>query len=83
MVWLNSVSNVSLCGWFYIMFIVNSVVSVIMLIRVIAMIIYTRPGLLVGSATFFLMLLALAVPVINGAFFYALCDRALPHEGSL
>jgi hypothetical protein len=49
-----------------------------MIIRLISMILYVRPGLLIGSVTFFVTLLAVAVPVINGAFFYALCDRALP-----
>ena len=78
MIWLQSVSNNSVCTWFYIMFVINCIVSAIMIIRLIFMIIYTRPGLLIGSATFFITLLAVAVPVINGAFFYVLCDRALP-----
>jgi hypothetical protein len=60
------------------MFILNCIVSVVMLIRLIVIIYTTRPGLLVGSAAFFITLLAVAIPVINGAFFYALCDRALP-----
>ena len=79
MVWLESVSNSSLCDWFYLMFILNSIVGVIMIIRIVVMLFYTRPGILVGSAAFFITLLAVVVPVINGAFFYALCDRALPN----
>jgi len=77
MAWLNFVSNASICQWFYAMFILNSIVSVIMVIRVVIMLMYTKPGILMGSATFFISLLFIIVPVINGAFFYALCDRAL------
>jgi hypothetical protein len=46
------------------------------------MIVYTRPGILMGSVTFFIALIALALPVVNGAFFYALCDRALPYNNA-
>jgi len=46
------------------------------------MIVYTRPGLLMGSVTFFITLLAVALPVVNGAFFYALCDRALQYKNT-
>jgi len=77
MAFLESISNVTLCDWFYIMFIANSIVGVIMLIRIVIMLMYTRPGILLGSGLFFITLLAVIVPVINGAFFYALCDRAL------
>ena len=77
MAWLDFVSNASICQWFYVMFILNSIVSVIMVIRVVMMLMYTKPGILMGSATFFISLLFIIVPVINGAFFYALCDRSL------
>jgi hypothetical protein len=77
MVWLESVSSASVCYWFYIMFVVNCVVALIMVVRIIVLIAYTRPGLLIGSASFFITLLAVVVPIINGAFFYTLCDRSI------
>ena len=77
MAWLNFVSDVSICQWFYAMFILNSIISVVMVVRVVFMLINTKPSILMGSATFFISLIAIIVPVINGAFFYALCDRAL------
>ena len=77
MVWLESVSNKSLCDWFYLMFILNSIVSVVMIVRIVIMLFNTRPGILIGSVSFFLTVLAVAIPAINGAVFYALCDRAL------
>jgi len=77
MVWLQSVENNTICNWFYIMFIVNCVVAVIMVVRTVFLVMYTRPGLLIGSASFFITLLAVAIPIINGAFFYALCDRSI------
>ena len=77
MVSLESVSNKSLCDWFYLMFILNSIVSAVMIVRIIVMLFKTRPGILLGSMSFILTVLALAIPVINGAVFYALCDRAL------
>ena len=80
MVWLESVSNTSLCNWFYLMFILNLIVSVVMIVRIIVMLVYTRPGILMGSMAFILTVLAVTIPVINGAVFYALCDRALPAD---
>ena len=77
MVWLESVENNTICNWFYIMFIVNCVVAVIMVVRTVVLVVYTRPGLLIGSASFFITLLAVAIPIVNGAFFYALCDRSI------
>jgi hypothetical protein len=59
------------------MFILNSIVSAVMIVRIIVMLFKTRPGILLGSMSFILTVLALAIPVINGAVFYALCDRAL------
>jgi len=73
----DSISNKTVCDWFYIMFIINCVASAVMLVRLIVMIIYTKPGILLGSLTFFITIIAVAVPIINGAFFYTLCDRAL------
>ena len=74
------VSNKSLCDWFFVMFILNCVAGGIMLLRLINMMMNSRAGLLLGSATFILTLVAVLIPVINGAFFYALCDRALPRS---
>ena len=77
MVWLESVSNTSLCNWFYLMFMLNSIVGLIMIARIVIMLLYTRPGILIGSAAFIITLITVAITVINGAVFYALCDRAL------
>lgn len=77
MVFLESISNVTLCDWFYLMFIANGVVGILMLIRIVYILFKSRPGVLLGSGLFFITLLAFVVPVINGAFFYAMCDRAL------
>ena len=74
---LDFISNKTVCDWFYIMFIVNCIASTVMLIRLIAMIIYTKPGILLGSFTFFITIIAASVTIINGAFFYTLCNRAL------
>jgi hypothetical protein len=77
MEWLDMVSNKSLCNWFFIMFVLNCVAAGIMLLRLISILMNSRSGLLLGSASFILTLVAVVIPVINGAFFYALCDRAL------
>lgn len=77
MAWLDFVSDVSICQWFYVMFILNAIISAVMIVRVFLMLMTTKPGILMGSATFFISLIAIILPVINGAFFYALCDRAL------
>ena len=74
---LNSVSNTSLCNWFYIMFILNCVVAAIMLVRVIHMLSVTKAGLGLGSITLILAIVSVTIPLVNGAFFYALCDRSL------
>jgi len=74
---LSSVSNASLCNWFYLMFILNCVVAAIMLVRVVYMLSASKAGLGLGSVTFILALVSITIPLVNGAFFYALCDRAL------
>jgi hypothetical protein len=79
MEWLDMISNKSLCDWFFVMFVLNCVASAIMLLRLVNIIMITRPGLLLGSTSFILTLVAVVIPIINGAFFYALCDRALPN----
>ena len=80
---LNSVSNTSLCTWFYVMFILNCVVAVIMLIRVVHMLSVVKAGLGLGSITFILALVSITIPLVNGAFFYALCDRSLLTGGPI
>jgi hypothetical protein len=77
MAWLQMISNKSLCDWFFIMFILNCVAGLIMLLRLVYVIMITRPGILFGSLTFILTIVAVAIPIVNGAFFYALCDRTL------
>ena len=79
---LDSVSNNSLCNWFYYMFLLNCVVAVIMLVRVVYILSVAKAGLGLGSLTFLLTVLSMAIPIINGAAFYALCDRSLG-KGSL
>ena len=74
---LNSVSNASLCNWFYFMFLLNCLVAVVMLFRVIHLLYVSKAGLGLGSLTFLLTVLSLIFPLVNGAFFYALCDRSL------
>lgn len=53
-----------------------------MLFRVIHLLSIAKAGLGLGSLTFLLTLVSMAIPVVNGAFFYALCDRTLG-KGSL
>jgi hypothetical protein len=78
--WLSSVSNASICTWFYVMFILNCIVAVVMLMRTIFLINSRKPGFGPGSLIFILTLVSLIIPVVNGAFFYALCDRSLGSE---
>ena len=74
---LSSVPNTSLCTWFYVMFLVNCFVGLIMLIRVIHMLSTVKAGFGLGSLAFILTLISITISVVNGAFFYALCDRSL------
>ena len=55
-------------------------VAVIMLVRTVFLINSSKPGLGPGSIIFILTLVSLIIPVVNGAFFYALCDRSLGSE---
>ena len=74
---LNSVPNTSLCNWFYYMFILNLIAAVILLIRIIYILIQAKVSLGLGSLTFIFTLASMIIPLVNGAFFYALCDRSL------
>jgi hypothetical protein len=74
---LKPVSNSSLCTWFYLMFMINLIFASIMVIRLMYLLVKSKVGLVLGSVTFLLTLVSVAVPLVNGAFFYALCDRSL------
>jgi len=74
---LKPVSNSSLCTWFYVMFMINLIFASIMVIRLVYMLVKSKVGLVLGSVTFLLTVVSVAVPLVNGAFFYALCDRSL------
>lgn len=74
---LKPVSNSSLCTWFYLMFMINLIVASIMVIRLVYMLVKSKVGLGLGSVTVLLTVVSVMVPLVNGAFFYALCDRSL------
>jgi hypothetical protein len=78
--WLSDVSNTSICTWFYVMFILNCIAAVVMLVRTVFLINSRKPGFGPGSIIFILTLISLIIPVVNGAFFYDLCDRSLVSE---
>ena len=79
---LKPVSNSSLCTWFYLMFMINLIFASIMVIRLMYLLVKSKVGLVMGSVTFLLTLVSVAVPLVNGAFFYALCDRSLNSANS-
>jgi hypothetical protein len=73
------ISNTSVCLWFYILFIINTIVAFIGIIGAV----YTsmmlkgatnsyRVGYLLGYT------IAITIPLINATFFYIMCNRALP-----
>lgn len=79
--WLNDalkpVSNSSLCTWFYLMFMINLIFASIMVIRLVYILVKSKVGVVVGSVAFLLTAVTVIVQLVNGAFFYALCDRSL------
>ena len=48
-----------------------------MLARTVYLLNSIKPGIGPGSFIFILTLVSLIIPIVNGAFFYALCDRSL------
>ena len=75
--WASDISNTSICTWFFAMFVLNCIVAIIMLVRTVNLIVSMRPGVGPGSLIFILTVISLIIPLINGAFFYAICDRSL------
>ncbi len=73
--WMKSISNNSICTYFYILFLIVAVAAGVVVLSDLAYVVGTggRRGwmLLIRS------LVALALPLINALFLYILCARSL------
>jgi hypothetical protein len=73
--WFKSIPSESICGYFYIMFLIIAVAAAIIVFADLSYIVSAR-----GRGGFMLLLrslIALALPLINALFLYILCSRSL------
>ena len=75
--WMEKISSKSICTWYYAFFIINFIIAGFALIGLIL-------GLFMSSGPFWMKFLntvtgmvGLSIAVVNGLFFYLMCDRAL------
>jgi hypothetical protein len=78
--WMEKISSKSICTWYYAFFIINFIIAGFALIGLIV-------GLFALPGPFWLRLLnsvtgivGLSIAVVNGLFFYLMCDRSLLAE---
>ena len=73
--WFKTIPNDTICGYFYIMFLIVAVAAAIIVFADLSYIVSSR-----GRGGFMLLLrslVALALPLINALFLYILCSRSL------
>jgi hypothetical protein len=75
--WMKSIPDWQVCDWFYLIFIINAVVST-SLILVALWMLFTTPGSkLILGGRLFLYLFSAIFGVTTALFYYLLCDRSL------
>jgi hypothetical protein len=78
--WMQKISSQSVCTWYYAFFIINFIIAGFAFIGLIL-------GLVMSTGPFWMKFLntitgmiGLSIAVVNGLFFYLICDRALLAE---
>ena len=78
--WMEKISSKSVCTWYYAFFIINFIIAGFAFVGLIL-------GLVMSNGPFWMKFLntitgtvGLSIAVVNGLFFYLMCDRALLSE---
>ena len=77
--WMKKISSEGMCTYYYALFIINAISSVIGIFGMFLMFRNMPAGsnMLMNIVTVLLMLLAIALPIFNSLFLFMLCNRAL------
>uniref|UniRef100_A0A6C0I7T3 Uncharacterized protein n=1 Tax=viral metagenome TaxID=1070528 RepID=A0A6C0I7T3_9ZZZZ len=73
--WMQSISNTSICFYFYIVFLLVAIGAGIVLLSDISLFISSRGRS--GLMLLFRSFIVLALPLVNALFLYILCSRSL------
>jgi hypothetical protein len=73
--WMQSISNSTICTWFYTFYLANLIVFVLLI--VLSLYVFFRDKRHVTVPNLFFALLQLIVAGTNMLFFYLMCDRSL------
>ncbi len=75
---LQKISNVTICSWYYYLFLINSALSALLLLMLILTYMFNRKFFtkFIGGS-FFAWLISTLIALTSSLFLYLLCDRAL------
>jgi hypothetical protein len=75
--WMKRISNQTMCGYFYVFFVVNAIIAAFTIIGTFVML--TTLNIPFGSKVFSGLnaILIAAISVTSALFFYMMCDRSL------
>jgi hypothetical protein len=73
--WMQAIAGSTVCNWFYIFYVVNLIVFVILVIGMVFLAFRTKKGLTLPNI--FFGLISSVVACTNTLFFYIMCERSL------
>lgn len=75
--WTKKINSRVVCGYYYILFVINAVLAVLSVLFMIGVLPFLSlpKGALISNGV--LSLFVLALSVVNSLFLYLVCDRAL------
>ena len=74
----NTISNETLCNWFWVLFIVNFTAFVIYAVVIFVKFYYMKGlSLFMRGVLYLLLVLGMSLATINGGFMFTMCKRAV------
>ena len=74
---MKSISNKSICSWYYAFFVINAIVASLSLVILVLTLAIARKNVIDILSDSLSSFLVFAIGVVNALFFYLMCDRTL------
>jgi hypothetical protein len=74
---MKSISNKSICTWYYAFFVINAIVASLALVIMVLKLAIARKNVIDILSDSLSSFLVFAIGVVNALFFYLMCDRTL------
>jgi len=75
--WMKSISNKSICSWYYAFFVINAIVASLSMVILVLKLAIARKNVIDILSDSLSSFLVFAIGVVNALFFYLMCDRTL------